>query len=188
MVNSAEGGRRIKKIRSEKQMTLRDVARRAGVSATLISDIERGKTSPTIKSLSKISRALDESIVLFIEDSLATELCVTTPKERATVVSDRGELVMTSMSAGISSSHLAIVEATYQPHSKSPAPLVHHGEKCGLVLKGELEVELKGQVHRVSAGSSIHFKADHPHTISNPLDEPTRVLWVVTPRLTTPVL
>ncbi|MAE69456.1 MAG: hypothetical protein CME06_03185 [Gemmatimonadetes bacterium] len=188
MVNSAEVGRRIKKVRSEKQMTLRDVARRASVSATLISDIERGKTSPTIKSLSKISKALDESIVLFIEESLATEISLTTANERATVVSDRGEVMMTSMTGGISSSHLDVIEVTYQPQAESPSALVHHGEKCGLVIEGEIEVEIKGQLHRVPEGASIHFKAAHPHTIANPLNQASRVLWVVTPRLTVPML
>ena len=52
----------------------------------------------------------------------------------------------------------------------------------------EIEVEIKDQLHRVPEGASIHFKAAHPHTIFNPLNQASRVLWVVTPRLTVPLL
>ena len=188
MVNSAEVGKRIKRKRSERKMTLRDVARRAGVSATLISDIERGKTSEAINSLSKISKALDEPIVHFIEDDYATEVAITHPGDRITVVSDLGDVQLSAVTVGIPTGHLDFVEATYEPGFASREAMVHHGEKCALVLEGELQVDIKDRVRLVPAGSSIHFNASNPHQVSNPLDRRTRVLWAVTPRLTVPVL
>jgi len=51
MISKAEIGRRIKKVREEKHLTLKNVEAKAGISATHISEIERGKTSPTVGAL-----------------------------------------------------------------------------------------------------------------------------------------
>jgi transcriptional regulator with XRE-family HTH domain len=188
MVDSTEVGKRIKQKRSERKMTLRDVAQKAGVSPALISDIERGRTSPTINSLSKISRALDAPIVHFIEDDYAAEVVVTTPKSRVTVISDLGDAELSSISTGFTASQLDVIEVTYQEGFISREVMVHHGEKCGLVLEGEIEVDVAGRTVRVESGSTIHFNADRPHSVANVAPGISRVIWITTPRLTTPVL
>lgn len=188
MPNPTEVGRRLREIRSQKQMTLRDVARRAGVSATLISDIERGKTSPTINSLSKISRALDEAIVHFIEEPGSREIAHTTRRDRVTVISDRGEVQMTSLSAGIASGKMDVIEAVYPAGSSTDRTMTHHGEKCGLVLEGELSVAIVGNVYSVRPGEAIHFRGTLEHSVSNIYNGETRVLWMTTPRLAVPLV
>ncbi len=188
MVDSTEVGKRIKQKRSERKMTLRDVAQKAGVSPALISDIERGRTSPTINSLSKISKALDAPIVHFIEDDSAAEIVVTTPKDRVTVISDLGDAELSAISSGFTSSLLDVIEVQYQEGFISRELMVHHGEKCGLVLEGEIAVDIVGRTLRVKSGSAIHFHADRPHSVTNLAAGISRVLWITTPRLNTPVL
>ena len=183
MLSPAEVGKRIKKVRDQKRMTLRDVARKASVSATLISDIERGKTSPTINSLSKISLALDETIVHFIQDTWTQEVAHTDRKNQVTVISDRGEVQMTTLSGGISGGKLDFIEVVYRPGTEALRQLVHHGEKCALVVEGELEVTVEDNVFHVQEGETIHFNAEYPHTVRNASPGETRVLWVATPRL-----
>ena len=67
MISKEEIGRRIKKIREENHFTLKNVEAKAGISATHISEIERGKTSPTIGALIRIADALGKDPAYFIE-------------------------------------------------------------------------------------------------------------------------
>lgn len=182
MLNTAEVGKRIKTVRNSKQMTLRDVAAKAGVSATLISDIERGKTSPTVNSLSKISAALDEAITHFIQENWETEVTHTARSRQTTMIDTDGGTKVTHLSNGFDGDRLEWTEAIYRPGYVSNHPLVHHGEKCVHVLAGALEVLIEGQSMRLESGDTLHFKSDHPHTVKNVHAGDTRVYWVTTPR------
>lgn len=185
MLNPAEVGTRIKRVRDQKGMTLRDVARRAGVSPTLISDIERGKTSPTIKSLAKISSALDETIVTFIQESPATSVTHTDRDNQVSMISSRGDIEMTTLSGGISGSRIDVVRVSYGPRYERKRPLVHEGEKCAYVLKGAIEVEIDDKRYTVRAGETIHFDGRLPHRVRNPRRSVAEVIWVATPKLAT---
>ena len=67
IVDIEELGRRIRKLRSERRMTLKQVEHVSGLSATHLSEIERGRTSPTIGALARIARALEKDVAYFIE-------------------------------------------------------------------------------------------------------------------------
>ena len=67
MISKEEIGRRIKKVREQMHMTLKNVEAKASISATHISEIERGKTSPTIGALLRIADALEKDPAYFIE-------------------------------------------------------------------------------------------------------------------------
>jgi transcriptional regulator with XRE-family HTH domain len=67
IVDIEELGRRIRKLRAERRMTLKQVEHVSGLSATHLSEIERGRTSPTIGALVRIARALEKDVSYFIE-------------------------------------------------------------------------------------------------------------------------
>lgn len=67
IVDIEELGRRIRKLRPERRMTLKQVEHVSGLSATHLSEIERGRTSPTIGALARIARALEKDVAYFIE-------------------------------------------------------------------------------------------------------------------------
>jgi transcriptional regulator with XRE-family HTH domain len=67
IVGTEELGRRMRKLRIERRMTLKQVEQAANLSATHLSEIERGRTSPTIGALVRIARALDKDASYFIE-------------------------------------------------------------------------------------------------------------------------
>jgi transcriptional regulator with XRE-family HTH domain len=82
IVEIAELGRRIRKLRLERRMTLKQVEEKSALSATHLSEIERGRTSPTIGALVRIARALEKDASYFIE-----------PEERAEVAHVQGKPV-----------------------------------------------------------------------------------------------
>src|SRR5215468_705674 len=74
IVEIGELGRRIRKLRLDRRMTLKQVEIASGLSATHLSEIERGRTSPTIGALVRIARALDKDASYFIEHEERTEV------------------------------------------------------------------------------------------------------------------
>jgi len=82
MVEKSELGKRIKRIREEKHLTLKNIEAAAGISATHISEIERGKTSPTLGALIRISKALGKDPSYFIEEEELGEVCLVTLENR----------------------------------------------------------------------------------------------------------
>ncbi len=82
MINNEQLGQRLKACRAEAGLTLKAMESRAGVSATHISEIERGKTSPTIGALQKMARALDRDLTYFLETEALDEITHQRPFER----------------------------------------------------------------------------------------------------------
>ena len=82
MPTKQEVGRRVRLARFRRNLTLKEVAARSGMSATHISEIERGKTSPTIGALDRIAKALEERSAHFVEEQVRSLAVLTTRKDR----------------------------------------------------------------------------------------------------------
>src|SRR6188474_1085893 len=78
-----ELGRRIKLLRVSRGLTLKDLEERGGISATHVSEIERGKASPTIGALGRIARALGMRPATLVEPHVLPEVTVTREADRA---------------------------------------------------------------------------------------------------------
>jgi quercetin dioxygenase-like cupin family protein len=70
---------------------------------------------------------------------------------------------------------------TIQPGGGSDGLYSHLGEECGIVLKGELEIDLNGTVYRVKENESFYYNSSEPHNWTNPTDGETVVVWVISP-------
>lgn len=82
MPTKEEVGQRLRLARFRHDMTLKQVATRSGMSATHISEIERGKTSPTIGALQRIAEALGERTAHFVEERAMRPACLVRRNER----------------------------------------------------------------------------------------------------------
>lgn len=82
MPTKQEVGQRVRLARFRRNMTLKEVATRSGMSATHISEIERGKTSPTIGALQRIAAALEERPAHFVEEQAASQAVLVRRNER----------------------------------------------------------------------------------------------------------
>jgi uncharacterized cupin superfamily protein len=72
------------------------------------------------------------------------------------------------------------LEITYAPGATSGANMSHHeGREFGLILEGELVVELGFDPYTLGTGDSIIFDSTTPHRLTNQTNQPTRALWVV---------
>jgi transcriptional regulator with XRE-family HTH domain len=173
-------GDHVRELREGRGLSLRQLAARAGVSAPMLSQVERGETSPTLAVAEKIADGLELSLSQLLRLVEAPPLSV----QRAGARSRHGsaghawELLSPDLVGGrmaVSRHELAAGAAT------GDAPIHEPGSReWALVESGALELRLDGARHALAAGDSVSFDADLEHRFCNMGDAPAVFLSVVT--------
>lgn len=172
-------GHRIRELRQARNLTLGAVAERTGLSVSLLSMVERGRTGPSIGTLVAISGALGVHMPdLFDRRSVSGPPDPVRRRDhQPTYETAEGvtrRVVHTDDAQGF---EMAVNE--YAPGtSSSPTPVHHDGHEFGLVLGGTLTVELDGRSHTVRPGDAISYDSRIPHRLINGSRRQTRALWV----------
>ena len=173
-------GKRIRDLRNEKAMTLGDVAAKINVSSSLISQLERGGVNPSISLLKSIADTfqIPLSSLLGEEEAKAGEYPhVMKIKERKTLTTEGGvRFVLLSGSYDLGCEF--IYNEWPAGSSTGKEKYVHEGVECGLLLEGELEVELEDRVCDLKPGDSITFRSDIPHRLNNKGKKSAKGVWV----------
>ena len=165
MPSAEEVGKRLKDVRMEKGMTLKQVAEGSGMSPTHISEIERGRTSPTVGALRRISQALGKDTAFFVEEKPLPRISVVKKEDREAVLlpSDSdGFVAAKSLTRGIPAGRISVVliddegGQTVQPHS-------HEGEEAIVLLKGEARVRVGDEEFVLKPGDCLHYSAEKEH-------------------------
>jgi transcriptional regulator with XRE-family HTH domain len=178
-----ELGRKLKQERLRRGLTLKDIENRVGISATHLSEVERGKSSPTVGVLDKIARALGTRSSLLIEMASGPPFSHTRPGERRAVLTTDGTVRTESLSEAFPGAEVSLLLKTYSPApARQLSPRGHEGEEFVYVLSGRLRVHVGEEQHLLEAGDSIHFKSIQPHAFENPGEEPCVTLLVTCPR------
>lgn len=176
----ASMGARIRQRRLQLGMTLMDLARAAGLTKSFLSQIERGRNSPSISTLRAIAAALEVPMVYFF---LAEESQdpVVRRNERRIIKFPGGGMYLEFLSPDLQR-NIEMFEMRIKPgHSSAPAPRTHAGEECAVVLQGEVEVEISGVTYRLGPGDSVYVGASQPHVVRNVGQEEARILSAITP-------
>ena len=171
---------RIRELRVARGLSQRDLAGRAGISAALVSQVERGVTDPSLETLRRLARALDTPVfgLLQADDALAPSI-VRRP-DRMRVSSPRTGVVYSRISAG--SPRLELLEGVLRPgDSTSRRPLSHPAEECALVVSGRVVLEFGGAAYELEAGDSCTFDSRVPHRYVNRSREPATIMMAVAP-------
>lgn len=177
-------GMRIREVRKAKGISIPVVAERASLSAGLISQVERGLTSPSIRSLRQIGAALEVPVEHFFTPAPEAEgnsaVTVRPGSRRLLLLPHQG--MYTELLTLESKGSLQAFIANIEPGGGSgPEFDTHEGEEAGLVLAGRLELWVDGERMLLDEGASFRFSSRLPHRYRNPGSVPTRVHWVITP-------
>lgn len=172
-------GARIRRLRLERNLTLQAMSSRTGLSASMLSMVERGRTSPSIGTLVAMASALRVHMTeLFDVDG---------DDSGASPVHRLGDQPKFETSAGVTrrvahNDHTRGIEVSVNEYlagtSSSSTPVHHEGIEYGIVLEGRLTVELDGVEHELKPGDSISYDSSAPHRLSNPGRSKTRTIWV----------
>ncbi len=160
---------------------MREIADRAGLSESFVSQLERGQTGATIQSLQRISAALGVDVSdLFTSDDGRDPKIIRRSARRPVAWGTLGRKALLTPK---SFEFLEVVAAEFESGGSTGDASYTHGdsEELLLVLEGTIELELDGEAMSLSAGDSVHYRSSAPHRAANPGPEPAEVLYVISP-------
>lgn len=185
-MNGLELGRRVKQLRLHKGLTLKEIEAKVGVSATHVSEVERGKTSPTVGALSKIALALEVNASFLIDFPMGRVVSVTRPGSRLELNTSDHAASMEVLTREQPYAELSFFLVTLAPDQKGKIVReARPGDKLIHVLDGVLEISVGvGRTYILKRGDTLHFKASHPQELRNLGERPSRLIWADWPRFT----
>jgi transcriptional regulator with XRE-family HTH domain len=183
-------GSRLRAERLGQGIGLREMARRLGISASALSQIETGKAQPSVSKLFDIVNLLGVSVDGLLAGDQGPPVAVARGQEGFFSVQRRGEHQALELESGVlwsrltagSFSGVEFLHVEYQPgacSSREGAFMRHAGQEFGYVLSGRLVVDVGFESYQLGAGDSISFPAPTPHRLSNPGTEPAAAVWCV---------
>jgi transcriptional regulator with XRE-family HTH domain len=174
-------GPRIKRLREGMQLSLRDLSARSGVSAPMLSQVERGETSPTLMTAERIASGLELTLSQLLRLDEAPAAAVVRAPDRP--IAGSGPHRVSLLTPDLPGQRVAVAEHTLAPGAQIPGADARHEpgsrEVC-VVLAGSVRLEVDGQTYDLAAGDSVTFDSDLEHRLSNPGAEPARFLSVLT--------
>jgi transcriptional regulator with XRE-family HTH domain len=181
-VNGNRFGTRIRSLRDAMDLSLRDLADRSGVSAPMLSQVERGETSPTLAVAERIAGGLELSLsqLLRLDESDGVSVVRAAERRRGGAEHHRYEVLtppLPGLRAEVSLHTLAARASTGEP---GDPPMHEPGSReTAVVDEGRLRFVCGGTAHELSKGDAVTFDADLPHHFENPGRREARFYAVV---------
>lgn len=171
-------GRRLRKLRMHRGLSLATVARATGISVGFLSAVERSQTSASVATLRKLARFYNLSVLDFFNPS-ATNPHWVQPADRKVL----------EVGPGVRIELLAWGHTVMEPHLFRIAPGAgsgesyhHEGEEFLYVMQGQFEISLgDAKPFLLNSGDTFYFESPTPHRWRNPGKEETWVIWINTP-------
>ena len=174
-------GTRLRELREERNMSLKVLASKAGVSESFVSQVERGSANPSVASLRRLSEALGTSIGALFEDQGGGQRLVRAGERARFIHPQRKweDFLVTPRTA----KRLQVILSVIEPGEGSgDEPYSHESdEECVVVLKGSLEFKVGRETYLLEEGDSLTFESRTPHWNRNPGPSKAEVLWITTP-------
>lgn len=176
----------IKKIRMEQQLTIKEVAERAHVTSSLLSQIENNKANPSINSLMAIAKALKVPIGSFFDEKeLDPDFDPVVKADQRKVLKTQSGVTFYLLTPELKNHAIEFIYNVFEKGGSTGGTsgelYTHDGEECGLVLEGRLEVAYDEKIYILEAGDSIVLDSTKPHKLTNIYDGKTIAVWVDSP-------
>jgi XRE family transcriptional regulator, regulator of sulfur utilization len=175
-------GKRVRALRESMDLSLRDLAERSGVSAPMLSQVERGDTSPTLTVAGRIAHGLDLTLSQLLRLDEGQHVVIVPAgtgraRERGGHRAEELTPALPGQRADVSRHVLAPGAAT----GGAQNPPMHEAgsRETALVTRGRLTLAVDGEVHELSEGDAVTFDADLPHHFENRGSEPCEFVAVV---------
>ena len=172
-------GERIRERRTELDLSLRDLAELTDLSTTFLSGLERGQANPTLASARRIAHALKVPLHRLLADSADGDVVVTKDRRRQMLFPDshvKYEILTPQLTRKMV---LFLVSVPPEAGNIMQQPLAEPTEECIVVMEGDIEIQLAGQVYQLGAGDSIYFENRFMESIRATNDRPAEYISAV---------
>jgi transcriptional regulator with XRE-family HTH domain len=166
-VLSGQLGKTIQRLRKAYNLSLSELAEQSGVAKSIISQIERNETNPTLATIWRLSQALDVSI----ERVLATSdeepfIDRSSRADTPILVSEDGKIRLAIIGWIKTIEWLQWYDVQSDPGGVLDSDGHQRGSvECLSVIEGDFEVEVGGVTQRAKAGETLRYRCDRPHTV-----------------------
>lgn len=183
-------GIRLRALRAELGLTIPALSARAGLSAGLISQIERGQSNPSMKTIQRLTAALGVNLWAFIgeaggetkagrlPDMAEARPFVRRRSERPRVVVGKSKMVKELLSPR-GERGLRFMMVTLPPGGTADEMLVGPGEKAGYVVSGCVTLTVGERQAELAEGDSFQFDSRHAHGLANHSACEATILWIM---------
>jgi transcriptional regulator with XRE-family HTH domain len=177
-------GPRVRALREAMDLSLRDLAERSGVSAPMLSQVERGETSPTLQIASRIAAGLELRLSQLLRlDESGTVTIVRADERRRGGSPERGhafEILTAPLPGQRAELSRHTLAAGARTGGAGDPPMHEPGSReIALVERGRVLLDIDGERHELGAGDCVTFDADLAHHFENPGPEDAALLAVV---------
>lgn len=181
-VRSGAIGARVRALREAMGLSLRDLAERTGVSAPMLSQVERGETSPTLAVAEKIAAGLELTLSQLLRLDEGEHVAVSRAGRRRRY--ERGGHRFEELTPPLPGQRVDVSLHTLRAGATTGGPgdpPMHEpgSRETAVVLTGVLALVVDGTRHELRAGDSVTFDADLPHHFENDGEEATRFIAVI---------
>lgn len=171
---------KIAQLRTEKNITLKELSIKTGLSISFLSQVERGSSSLAITSLKKIADAFGVKINFFFEETDSLNYA-TKKEDQHPFKIESSDSTYTRLSNSFLNRKMESFIVKLSPKQKEKETLQHPGEEFYYVLKGAVIMTVDQHNYYLEEGESIHFPSNLAHIWENPLDKEAVLLSVITP-------
>lgn len=176
---SVNVGGKLRTMREERGLSIRALARASGISANALSVIERGKSSPSVSTLYKVTDALGVPITtLFRTETKRVNVVFKKADERTRVSFQRGlweDLGGERFSGRVEPFAITLESGT----TSGPYPMIHSGHEFVICLRGQLEYQVENELYLLEAGDTLLFTSNLKHRWRNPGNTVTNAVFVL---------
>lgn len=178
-------GHTIKKLRTQRKLTLEELAEKSGCTPGFISQLEHNQAAPSVVTLYAIAEVLGVKVTDFFPD-VTNPTKVVRQEERDTFKIEGSAISYSLLTTKFPHGALQAFILTYSPaYQALPTDeyRAHLGEEFIYILDGELRVWIGDDFYDLSAGDSMYFKSSLKHCLENCTDRPTVVISMITPSI-----
>lgn len=198
-------GKRIRKIRQQRKLTLENFSQMTGLSKSFLSQIERGITEPSITSLKKIAAQFGYSVVNLFpggngnsesnwgyheseaesgiqKRAYIKEVSVVRANKRKSFVLPGSHVMYDLLTPDMNRQMEVMHMEVHKGDNSGEEPMVDSpGEKICIVMKGSLEIHVDDEVYLLKEGDSLYYPANIPHSWVAVNNKVSEVIWILTP-------
>ncbi len=175
-------GKKIAELRKKRNLSIRELAEKAGVTSSLLSQIERGLANPSLNTLKIIAKVLDEPMFSFFIPAVVTEdLVLRENKRKRIVLPENQKLEYQLLSPDLSGNIEMILLKLPPHHNSSEEPVKHKGEEIVYVIEGELSLYIDNKTITLNNGDSVKILPYMKHQFKNRTDRDAVIIFAVSP-------
>lgn len=160
-------GAKIRKVRQDMKLTLKELSEKAGLTASYISQVERGIIEPSISSLRRMSAALEVPIYTFLTDNIEQEYVLIRANERRKLDLPHSSIIYEFITPMASDKRanpkMEVIYLKLEAKSwSSDRPFVHAADECIFMIDGNMDVLLGTERYNLQEGDSIYTRKCSP--------------------------